>query len=123
MRRLLIRPGAIGDLIISLPALECLRTDYTEICVAGQNVPLVWFADAVHSIASTGLDLVEIDPPARLVERLRSFDSIVSWYGSNRREFRETVERLALPFQFFSALPVDSKIHATDFYLQQVNGS
>jgi ADP-heptose:LPS heptosyltransferase len=37
-----------------------------------------------------------------LVERLRSFDSIISWYGSNRPEFRDTVKRLALPFQFSS---------------------
>ena len=31
MRRLLIRPGAIGDLIVSLPALEFLRADYTDV--------------------------------------------------------------------------------------------
>ena len=31
MRRLLIRPGAIGDLIVSLPALECLKAEYLEV--------------------------------------------------------------------------------------------
>src|SRR5262249_25152475 len=61
----------------------------------------------------------EIDPPPRLIERLRSFDSIVSWYGASRPEFRAAVERLALPFRFFSALP-DRKVHAVDFYLEQV---
>ena len=44
MRRLLIRPGAIGDLIVSLPALEYLRADYTEVWVAECNVPLIRFA-------------------------------------------------------------------------------
>ena len=30
MRRLVIRPGAIGDFIVSLPAIECLRGGYLE---------------------------------------------------------------------------------------------
>jgi ADP-heptose:LPS heptosyltransferase len=29
MKRLLIRPGAIGDFILSLPALEAARSEYT----------------------------------------------------------------------------------------------
>jgi ADP-heptose:LPS heptosyltransferase len=102
MRRLLIRPGAIGDLIVSLPTLESFAADYLEVWVAECNVPLIRFADAVHSIGSTGLDMLEFAELPVLVERLRSFDSIISWYGSNRPEFRDTVKRLALPFQFSS---------------------
>jgi len=55
-----------------------------------------------------------------LVERLRSFDSIISWYGSNRPEFRDTTGRLGLPVRFLPALPTDTTINAVDFYL---NGS
>jgi ADP-heptose:LPS heptosyltransferase len=120
MRRLLIRPGGIGDLIVSLPALESLRADFLEVWVAEQNVPLIRFADAVHSIGSTGLDMLEFAPAPKLVERLRAFDSIISWYGSNRPEFRDAVERLSLPFHFLPALPIDNKLHAVDFYLGQV---
>ena len=122
MRRLLIRPGAIGDLIVSLPAMECLRAEYLEVWVAEQNVPLVRFADAVRSIGSTGLDLLglpEIGPSAALSRTLRSFDSIISWYGEARPEFRSAVERMRLPFEFFPALPGDAECHAVDFYLQQ----
>lgn len=122
MRRLLIRPGAIGDFILSLPALEFARADYTEVWTAGQNVPLVRFADRAASIASTGLDLggIEgVEPPASLWERLRSFDSIYSWYGAARQDFRRAVE--GLPFRFFPALPADGAgMHAADFYLKQV---
>ena len=118
MRRLLIRPGAIGDLIVSLPALERLRAEYTEVWVAGQNVPLVRFADSVRSIGSTGLDMLEIDPPAGLVERLSGFDEIVSWYGAGRPEFRQAVA--GMPFRFLPALP--GACHAVDFYLKQVGG-
>jgi heptosyltransferase III len=121
MRRLAIRPGAIGDFIVSLPALECLQTDYYEVWAASANVPLVRFADRVRAIASTGLDLVAVsEPPTQLVEELRGFDSIVSWYGANRPEFREEVARLGLPFTFFPALPPEGAgVHATDFYLEQ----
>lgn len=31
MKRLLIRPGAIGDVILSLRALEAAGADYTEV--------------------------------------------------------------------------------------------
>src|SRR6059036_3655523 len=110
MRRLLIRPGAIGDLIVSLPALESLRAEYLEVWVAEQNVPLIRFADAVCSIGSTGLDMLEIDPPARLVERLKGFDSIVSWYGSSRPEFREAVARLGLPVEHALACSNNLKV-------------
>jgi hypothetical protein len=99
-----------------------LRGDYLEVWAASPNVALVRFADRARSIASTGLDLLGVtEPPARVVEELRGFDSIVSWYGANQPEFRELVRALGLPFTFFAALPVDgSGLHATDFYLLQV---
>jgi heptosyltransferase-3 len=125
VRRLIIRPGGIGDCILSLPAIEYLQTQYTEVWVPSASVPVVRFAE-VRAIASTGLDLLGlpgVEPPAVLIERLRSFDSIASWYGSNRAEFREQVRELGLPFQFLDALPErGAKIHAADFFLQQAGG-
>jgi hypothetical protein len=136
MRRLAIRPGGIGDFIVSLPALECLnpsrdrkgvdglnlKSDDYEVWTRSETVPLVRFTDRVRSIASTGLDLLSVsDAPERLIEELRSFDSIVSWYGANRPEFREEVARLGLPFTFFPALPPEGAGKpASDFYLDQV---
>ena len=122
MRTLLIRPGAIGDFIVSLPALECLRSDYLEIWVATANIPLVRFADRVRGISATGLDLLGVtEPPPRLIGQLSEFDSIVSWYGANRPEFRELTQSLGLPFTFFRALPAEgAAMHAADFYLEQV---
>ncbi len=49
------------------------------------------------------LDLVGVLDDARVPE-LESFDSIYSWYGANRPEFREAVK--SLPFTFFPALPI-----------------
>jgi heptosyltransferase III len=101
-RRLLIRPGAIGDVILSLPALEAARADYTEVWVPRPILPLIRFADRTRAIADTGLDLVGIVEGARVPE-LEKFDSIYSWYGTNRPEFRDAVRHL--PFTFFPALP------------------
>jgi hypothetical protein len=123
LRRLLIRPGAIGDCILALPAMECLRAQYTEVWASSQNLPLLRFADRTRSVASTGLDLLGLpdhEPPASLLGRLRSFDSIISWYGTNRPEFRHAGRRFDLSFQFLPALPkCAAGIHAADFYLRQ----
>jgi lipopolysaccharide heptosyltransferase III len=122
LKRLIIRPGAMGDFIVSLPAMECLRCEYLEVWASAPNVALARFAHRARSIASTGLDLLELAPPdPRLLETLRGFDSIVSWYGANRAEFREVVAHLELPFRFLTALPPKGYgTHATDFYLAQV---
>jgi lipopolysaccharide heptosyltransferase III len=106
--------------------MEFLKADYTEIWVRADVVPLIRFADRVCSIASTGLDLMglpDTEPGHELVERLRSFDSIFSWYGSNREDFRSHVTALGLPFRFVAALPPpDEGVHAADFFLRQAGG-
>jgi lipopolysaccharide heptosyltransferase III len=118
-RRLIIRPGAIGDFILSLPAIQHLKADYLEVWGASQNLPLVRFADRTRSIVSTGLDMLEFSPDARLVAELRTFNSIVSWYGTSRAEFRAAVEEL--PFEFLTTVPPhDCAMHAADFFAAQV---
>ncbi len=119
MNRLLIRPGAIGDFIVSLPALEALRAGYTEVWCAEQNVPLARFADSSQSIVTSGLDRLGLLPADDVVDRLRRFDSIISWYGTNNPDFRVLVTQLGLPFRFLPALPAGPR-HAVDFYNDQV---
>ena len=123
MRRLLIRPGAIGDCILSFPALEYLVTDYTEIWAPSPVLPLIQFADSVHSLASTQIDLLGIpgvEASRTLKARLQSFDSLVSWFGANRIEFREALLSTNPNCIFHTALPPDFSLHATDFYALQV---
>ena len=95
--------------------MEWLKADYTEVWAPSANLPLIRFADRTRSLASTGIDLVGITEPA--LPAFREFDSIVSWYGANRPEFRAAVE--GFPFEFLSALP-DGSCHAVDFYTRQV---
>lgn len=127
MRRLLIRPGGIGDTILSFPAMECLRADYTEIWVRSEIVPLIRFADRVRALSSTGIDLLgipDVEPPARLIEDLGSFCQIVSWYGANRLTETDLPAALREKFRFLRALPEDGgRVHAADFFLSQAGGT
>jgi hypothetical protein len=104
--------------------MECLAADYTEVWAPSAVAPLVRFADRVRPLAGTGLDLVGIDgvkPPASVIAALSAFDSIVSWYGANREEFRLALARLRLPVRFCSPLPYEhSGMHAVDYQLAQV---
>lgn len=119
MRRLLIRPGAIGDTIVSLPAMAALRAAETEIWAPTANLDLVAHLGSPCSLASTGLDLQIW--PEQLVRRLRGFDDIVSWYGSAREDLRQRVQEFGLSFRFLSALPAENwSGHAVDFYLDQL---
>ena len=109
-------------MIVSLPAIACLAAESLEVWTEARAVPLVRFPARVRPLRATGLDLLGVtEPPPALIRALREFDCIVSWYGANRPEFRDTVAELGLPFTFLDALPAESAgIHATDFYLQQV---
>jgi len=99
--------------------MQSLKADYIEVWGASQNLPLARFAHRTRSIASTGLDMLEFAPSEKLIAELSSFDSIISWYGASRTEFRDTVHNL--PFEFHSAIPPDDcAIHAADYFASQV---
>lgn len=95
--------------------MEALRAEeYTEVWVPAAVAPLVQFADRVRALGSTGIDLVGIPgrtPPVGLFD---GFDSIVSWYGTQRPEFREQVPSFT---EFRPALPpADCPVHAVEFF-------
>lgn len=125
MRRLLIRPGALGDCLLCFPAMQSLTADYTEIWVPSAVVPLVGFAHRVCAISSTGLDLLGIggDPATEqsITTRLGQFDQIVTWYGTNRKEFRMAMRSTRVPCTFLRALPLEQMCcHAADYFCSQV---
>src|SRR5581483_11053084 len=106
--------------IVSLPALEHLRAPFTEVWTTETNLPLVRFAGAKRSIISSGLDRVGLLSAGDVFERLRAFDSIVSWYGTNRPDFQALLEQAGLPVEFHRALPLaGAGVHAVDHYCAQ----
>ncbi len=128
MKRLLIRPGALGDTVVWLPAAEqWLSGGGGEIWCAGANADVVRHLGTVRAIEGSGLELLELpgaEVPGALIDRLRSFDEIVSWYGTARAEFREALIGLGVVARFLPALPGEGgAVHAVDFYLGQVGGA
>jgi len=126
MRRLVIRPGAIGDCILAMPAIQHLVSEYTQLWIPTVVTPLCsGLADIVRPLASTGIDLIgvgDLEMPASLKHKLQTFDSIVSWYGANRPEFREAMLGTGVRCEFHAALPPSGYCgHATDFFLEQVS--
>jgi heptosyltransferase-3 len=106
MRRLLIRPGAIGDVILSLPVMEYLKADYTEVWVPSAVVPLIQFADKVISLAASRIDVMADG----FAERFQPFDEVVSWYRSNQQALSALQPRCL----FHRALPPDEcTLHAS----------
>ena len=124
MRRLLIRPGGIGDCIACFPVMKWLRANHTEVWAPSAVCPLIQFADRVRAISGTGIDLIgidEIDAPRATLEALAHFDEIVSWYGTNRSEFREAALSCNPNWRFLPALPPSqATLHVTDFYARAV---
>jgi len=115
LRTLVIRPGAIGDAIVSLPAVELLAP--AEIWCPEQNVPLFEHLAPARSLYAEGLDQLTL--PEATLEKLRRFDRIISWYGGQREEFRRQVA--GLPFEFHRAIPPEGcALHAVDYYLEQI---
>lgn len=112
---LVIRPGAIGDAVVSLPAVEFLRP--AEIWCPEQNIPLFQHLAPARSLYGVGLDSLCLGE--EVLERLCRFQRIVSWYGAQREDFRAQVE--GLPFEFHRAIPPEGcPMHAVDYYLAQV---
>jgi heptosyltransferase III len=121
MRRLLVRPGAIGDCLCSLPALWMLQSEYTEIWTNGAVMPLVGFGDRVRSLAGSGFSLLGLpaDPPRELLDWLGSFDEILSWSGENQPKMQRHAKRFNLPLHLFPALPApDAGIHVSDWMIR-----
>ncbi len=123
----MIRPGAIGDIICSLPALEYLSP--AEIWAPAPILPLVRHIAPARSIASTGLDRLEIagQPVADVVSRLLAFDEVCSWYGAAREQFKAAASSHGVNMRYFPALPSahdeEPVLHAVDFFLQSVGAA
>jgi heptosyltransferase-3 len=123
MRRLLIRGGGIGDCIVTFPAMEALAVAYTEVWITPQCATLLPFASHVRSIAATGVHLLRYPglAPNELNHALRSFDSVITWYGTNRKSTGEALRKIVPEACFMeSCPPADGGMHAVDFHNAQL---
>lgn len=115
MRRLVVRPGAIGDAIVSLPAVAHLQP--AEIWCPAQNTAIFSHLAPARSLVAEGLDSLTLSP--RTLSRLSEFDEIWSWYGAAREDLRAQLSHLNVRF-LLALPPAHTGLHAADFYLSQM---
>ncbi|GAB4368809.1 MAG: hypothetical protein OHK0021_11910 [Bryobacter sp.] len=113
MRRLVLRPGGIGDTILSFPAIAHLSP--AAVWLRGEMKPL-WPGSA--SLLEKGVDRILDQAPPEL---FADFDEIHSWYGAKRDDFRAAVEAVHPRVFWYEALPpANAGVHAADFFATQV---
>lgn len=102
MEILLLHPGALGDIILSLPAIALLRNRFpsARITIAG-NVdyltPIVsGYAERVVSISTLPLHHLYVAGalPSDELHFWNSFDRIVSWTGAEDPEFVTKIKQI-----------------------------
>jgi len=105
MRVLVIRPGALGDVLLTLPALQALQARFPEAAIEmmGDLAALQWLPgrSVVRSVSSFDrADLVELfqpeaQPGLALQRYLEPFDLIISYATSPEHIFARNLVRFA----------------------------
>lgn len=103
IRILVIRSGAIGDVVVTLPALKALREHYADAHLETMGYPQTlellrgrYYADAVTSIDQAGMGrfyLPDSTLPDALVRYFASFDLILAYVRDPDGVFQENLRR------------------------------
>lgn len=126
MQLLSIIPGAIGDFVLTLPAVAWLQSHLRparlELWVARGNLALarsLGYVDAAEALQDTG---IESYPPRReCLRRMRTFDGIISWWGTGNPEFVDRIRTIHPRVDFLRALPREPGLHMIEFRRDQLN--
>ncbi len=126
MHLLSIIPGAIGDFVLTLPAVAWLqarlRPERMELWVARGNLPLarsLGYVDSAEALQDTGIE--SYPPRQECLRRMRTFDRIISWWGSGNPQFVDRIRATHPRVDFLRALPRRSGLHMIEFRRDQLN--
>ena len=101
---LVIHPGALGDVLLAVPALRALRAAGQSITVAAQpriGALLVALGVAEHAVAfdTLGLETLFTDaalsPTAPLTRHLAEVSRVICWFGARDAHFARRLRALA----------------------------
>jgi ADP-heptose:LPS heptosyltransferase len=125
-KTLVLFPGALGDFICFLPALEFLaRGRSVDLCARMAYADLLPAAIRVASIERHEISRLFMSGAAgdqALRRFIDSYRSIYSWTGSGDRNFAANIAILARGrAKLFPFRPVDAAEHISDYYLGCVN--
>ena len=101
---LVLHPGALGDVLLSLPALRALRAGGDAVILAAQPrigalLVALDVADRAVSFDTLGVDTLFTDAPliaeAPLARHLAGATRVVSWFGARDAQFARRLRALA----------------------------
>ena len=133
MNILIIHQGALGDFILSLPAIGAFRHAYPgstiEIWGYTDILRLVegrFYADAITSINQPGMSNLyseSVSAPDALLERIRHFDLVVLFGGELLRTFADNLLRHGIrTVRRISSFPEEGgEMHVIDHQLLQLS--
>jgi len=129
MHILIIRPAALGDVLLTLPALQALSAAYPSVAIElmGNLPALHWLPgrSVVHTVSSfdradlAALFQPDAVPAAALQAYLDSFDLILSYATAREHVFARNLSCLARGRVLsYDARPQQARVHMSQ-YLQQ----
>jgi heptosyltransferase III len=110
-RCLVVHPGALGDTLLSGPALVHLRSlgFRTTLAITSRLVPLFAssrLVDDACDLETLALHRLFVEPiAADVLAPVEAFDAIASWLGAGDRAFRANLARLGRPVVVARAQP------------------
>jgi glycosyl transferase family 9 (putative heptosyltransferase) len=116
-----IFPGALGDFICFMPALETLRhVAFVDLFARGEFAELVPDGIRISSLESPCISRLFRSAPDEDDDDRRFFDAydeVYSWHGSGNREFVQRLKSLAgCRAHIFRFRPVHALMHQADYY-------
>jgi ADP-heptose:LPS heptosyltransferase len=133
MNILIIHQGALGDFILSLPAIGAIRNSHPGSAIEIWGYPDIlrlvegrFYADAIASIHQEGMSHLyrgQASAPDRLMERFRSFDLVVLFGGELQGTVAENLRRHGVRSVYrISSFPGDDgSTHVIDHQLAQLS--
>ena len=132
-RILIIHQGALGDFILSLPAISAFRHHYPDTTIEIWGYPEILrlvdrsvYADTIYSIDRERIaSLFTQDPlvPASVLERFRSFDLICLFGGEKQTTFVDNLKRSGVKnvYRIEPFPPAGSNTHVIDHQASQLS--
>ena len=122
-----IFPGALGDFICFLPALQILRQAAPlDLYACSEFCELVPEGVTVRSLESPEIGALfqpESAEPASAMARWHSYDALYSWHGSGNPDVVRRLQKItAGRSRCFPFRPVEVTGHQADYYLSCVGG-
>jgi len=121
MKILIIRTGGLGDVILTLPFLECLKEKYKDafIEITGEKEKLKIFKGKVNKISSIETyQIYKIYKNIRnfeFLEYFKSFDLIITFLND---EFLKNLLKINKNTYFIDSIP-KIRIHASEYMINQ----